>query len=71
MAHIDRCIPGTTVRIVTTGVPRVSGKTGTIVEVSRIQRRSTDPLIDRITVEVEGHGDIVVAPGDVDIVDGN
>jgi hypothetical protein len=35
MAHIDRCIPGTQVRIVTTGVPRVSGKTGTIVEVSR------------------------------------
>ena len=45
MAHIDRCIPGTTVRIVKTGVPRVSGKTGTIVEVSRIQRhrdRSAD-----------------------------
>ena len=70
MAHVDRCIPGTTVRIVKTGVPRVSGKTGTIVEVSRIQRRPRDPLIDRITVEVEGHGDVVVAPGDVDIVDG-
>ena len=71
MAHIDRCIPGTTVRIIKTGVPRVSGKTGTIVEVSRIQRSRTDPLIDRITVDVEGHGDIVVTPADVDVVDGS
>jgi hypothetical protein len=69
MAHIDRCVPGTTVRILKSGVPRVSGKTGTIVEVSRIQRRRSDPLVDRITVDVEGHGDIVVAPDDVDIVD--
>jgi hypothetical protein len=69
MAHIDRCVPGTTVRILKSGVPRVSGKTGTIVEVSRIQRRRTDPLVDRITVDVEGHGDIVVTPDDVDIVD--
>lgn len=70
MAHIDRCIPGTTVRIVKTGVSRVSGKTGTIVEVSRIQRSKSDPLVDRITVDVEGHGDIVVSPDDVDVVDG-
>ncbi len=69
MAHIDRCIPGTTVRLVKSGVPRVSGKTGRIVEVSRIQRHSTDPLSDQITVEVEGHGDVVVSPEDVDIVD--
>jgi hypothetical protein len=71
MAHIDRCIPGTAVRIIKTGVPRVNGRTGTIVEVSRIQRLRTDPLVDRVTVEVDGHGDVVVAPGDLDIVDGD
>lgn len=68
MAHIDRCIPGTTVRLVKSGVSRVAGKTGRIVEVSRIQRLPTDPLLDQITVEVEGHGDVVVSPADVDLV---
>jgi len=68
MAHIDECIPGRTAKILTGGVLRVKGKTGIIVEVSRIKRKPTDPLTDRITVDVPGHGDVVVAPGDVEIV---
>ena len=68
MAHIDQCIPGTEARIVNTGVSRVKGKTGTIVEVTRIKRKASDPLVDRITVDVPGHGDVVLAPADVEIV---
>ena len=68
MAHIDQCIPGSHARILSLGVPRVKGKTGLIVEVSRIKRKPGDPLQDRITVDIPGHGDIVVAPGDVEIV---
>ncbi len=68
MAHIDQCIPGSQVRILSSGVPRVKGKTGIIVEVSRIKRKPSDPLSDRITVDIAGHGDIVVAPGDLEIV---
>lgn len=67
MAHIDQCIPGTEARIVTSGVPRVRGKTGLIVEVSRVKRKPSDPLLDRITVDVPGHGDVVVAPEDLEI----
>jgi hypothetical protein len=68
MAHIDQCIPGTEARIVSSGVPRVKGKTGLIVEVSRVKRRPDDRLQDRITVDVPGHGDVVLAPEDLEIV---
>ena len=44
MANIDECIPGRRARVVQTGVARVVGKTGTIVEVSRIRRPATGPL---------------------------
>ena len=68
MAHIDQCIPGSKARILSSGVPRVRDKIGTIVEVSRIKRKPSDPLKDRITVDVPGHGDIVVGPQDLEIV---
>ncbi len=68
MAHIDQCIPGTEARIVSSGVPRVKGKTGLIVEVSRIKRKPADRLQDRITVDVPGHGDVVLAPEDLEII---
>ncbi len=67
MAHIDECIPGTAARIIGSGVPRVKGKTGVIVEVSRIKRKPSDPLLDRITVDVPGHGDVVVGPADLEV----
>ena len=68
MAHIDQCVPGTRVRILGAGVPRVKGKTGLIVEVSRTKRTASDPLVDRVTVDVPGHGDVVLAPGDLEVV---
>jgi hypothetical protein len=68
MAHIDECIPGTEARIVTSGVPRVKGKIGLIVEVSRVKRKPSDPLQDRIIVDVPGHGDVVLSPGDLEII---
>jgi hypothetical protein len=68
MAHIDQCIPGTEARIVNSGVPRVKGKTGLIVEVSRVKRKPGDHLQDRITIDVPGHGDVVLAPEDLEII---
>jgi hypothetical protein len=46
----------------------VIGKTGTIVEVSRIKRPPGSPLKDAVTVDVPGHGEVTVAPTDVEIV---
>jgi hypothetical protein len=46
----------------------VVGKTGTIVEVSRIKRPPDSSLRDAVTVDVPGHGEVTVAPGDVEIV---
>lgn len=68
MANIDECIPGRRVRVVQTGVARVVGKTGTIVEVSRIRRPATGPLQDRITVDVPGHGEVVLSPGEIELL---
>lgn len=68
MAKIDQCVPGLQARILSTGVTRVRGRTGTIVEVSRVKRSPDQPVKDLVTVDIPGHGDIVVAPGDLEIV---
>jgi hypothetical protein len=68
MSHIDDCIPGQQAKILRSGVARVVGKTGTIVEVSRIRRPPTGPLKDTVTVDVPGHGEIALGPVDVEIV---
>jgi len=68
MANINDCIPGRRARIAATGVARVRGKTGTIVEVSRIRRPPTGPLQDTITLDVPGHGEVVVGPAELEIL---
>ncbi len=68
MSHIDECVPGQQAKILRSGVARVIGKVGSIVEVSRIRRPPTGPLKDSVTVDVPGHGEIAVSPADVEIV---
>ena len=68
MSHINDCVPGVEVRILRSGVARVVGKTGTVVEVSRIRRPATGPLQDKVTVDVPGHGEITVTPADVELI---
>lgn len=68
MAHIDECVPGQQAKLLRSGVARVVGKSGVIVEVSRIRRPPTGPLKDTVTVDVPGHGEIAVAPSDLEIV---
>jgi hypothetical protein len=70
MSHIDDCVPGQQAKILRSGVARVVGKTGTIVEVSRIRRPPSGPLKDEVTVDVPGHGEIALAPADVEILKG-
>ena len=68
MADVNDCSPGRRARVLQAGVARVAGKTGTIVEVTRTRRPSTGPLVDRITVDVAGHGEIVLSPKDLEIL---
>jgi hypothetical protein len=70
MSHIDECVPGQQAKILRSGVARVVGKTGIIVEVSRIRRPPTAPLKDELMVDVPGHGEVAVSPADVEIVKG-
>jgi hypothetical protein len=69
MAHIDDCIPGRKAKIVRSGVARVQGKSGTIVEVSRVRRPPDAPLRDKVTVDIAGHGEVVVTPADLELVE--
>jgi hypothetical protein len=68
MAHINDCVPGLRARVQKAGVARVVGKVGTIVEVSRIKRKSAEPVLDTVILDIPGHGEVVVAPGDLEIV---
>jgi hypothetical protein len=70
MADIDECVPGRQAKVLRSGVARVVGKVGHIVEVSRVRRPPTAPLRDQVTVDVPGHGEVVVAPADVDVLPG-
>ncbi|MBA3346517.1 MAG: hypothetical protein H0T44_14675 [Gemmatimonadales bacterium] len=67
MAHINDCVPGAHAKILRAGVARVVGKTGAIVEVSRIRRPPTGPLQDQVTVDIPGHGEVSVAPADLEV----
>ena len=68
MSHIDNCVPGQQAKILRSGVARVVGKVGAIVEVSRIRRPPTGPLKDSVSVDVPGHGEVAVSPADLEIV---
>jgi hypothetical protein len=70
MANIDDCVPGRQAKILKSGVGRVVGKVGHVVEVSRVRRPPTGPLLDQVTVDVPGHGEVVLAPADVEVLPG-
>jgi hypothetical protein len=70
MANIDDCVPGRQAKILKSGVNRVVGKVGHVVEVSRVRRPPTGPLLDQVTVDVPGHGEVVLAPADVEVLPG-
>ena len=68
MAQFSECVPGGTAIVLRSAVARVVGKTGTIVEVSRSRRSGAADIAERVTVDIPGHGEIVVAPGDLDLL---
>lgn len=68
MADFTQCIPGHQARILKSRVARVQGKTGTIVEVNRAKRKAAEPIVETVIVDVPGHGEISVAPGDLELL---
>ena len=68
MAGIDECVPGRRARVRQTGVARVAGKTGTIVEVSRICRPPGSASQERVTLDIPGHGEVTFGPADIDLI---
>jgi hypothetical protein len=68
MTDINDCVPGRRARVLQTGVPRVAGKTGIIVEVSRDRRPPSGPMRDRVTIDVPGHGEVGLSPADIEVL---
>jgi hypothetical protein len=68
MTDINDCVPGRRARVLQTGVPRVAGKTGTIVEVSRVRRPPSGPMRERVTIDVPGHGEVGLSPADIEVL---
>jgi hypothetical protein len=68
MANIEECVPGRRARVRRTGVARAAGKTGIIVEISRIARPPGGPIQDRVVVDIQGHGEIAVGPDDIELM---
>lgn len=68
MAHIDECVPGRRALVLRTGVARVAGKTGTIVEVSRTCRPPGGRLQEQVTLDIPGHGEVAFSPADIELV---
>jgi hypothetical protein len=61
---------GRQAKILQSGVPRVVGRVGVIVEIAHARRPPTGPLQERITVDVPGHGEVVLQPAQVEVLAG-
>ncbi|MEO8031098.1 MAG: hypothetical protein ABJC74_10840 [Gemmatimonadota bacterium] len=68
MAKFNDCTPGASATITRSDVVRVVGKTGVIVEASRAKRGKTESMVERITIDIPGHGEIVVTPPDLELL---
>jgi hypothetical protein len=56
------------VKILKSGVKRVVGRVGVVMEIAHARRPSDGPLQIRITVDVPGHGEVIVDPADIEVV---
>lgn len=71
MAGIDQCVLGARARVLRSNVPRVVDKVGVIVAVDRMQRPpGTGTVVEQVTVDIPDHGEVVVAPAQLEIVSG-
>lgn len=68
MVAFAQCEPGRQAKVVTSGVSRVVGRTGTIVEVARVKRATDTAVRELVVVDVPGHGEVTVGPGDLELM---
>jgi RNase P/RNase MRP subunit p29 len=68
MVEIKDFVLGGKVKVLNSKVPRVVGRTGRIVRVSRSLEGSPEGVKEEITVDIPGHGSFVLPPSDLEIV---
>jgi hypothetical protein len=67
---LNDALLGRQAKILQSGVPRVVGRVGVIVEIAHSRRPPTGPVQERVTVDVPGHGEVVLQPAQVEVVAG-
>jgi hypothetical protein len=65
---LDDDLLGREAKILDSGVSRVVGRVGVIVEIAHARRPPTGPVQERLTVDVPGHGEVVLRPNQVELL---
>ena len=63
----DRLL-GRQVKILRSGVKRVAGRVGVVVEIAHVRRPPDSPLQIRVSVDIPGHGEVILDPADLEVV---
>lgn len=58
---------GRQAKVLHSGVARVVGRTGVIVEIAHSRRPPTGSIQERLTLDVPGHGEIVLTPDQIEL----
>jgi hypothetical protein len=64
---LNDALLGRQAKILQCGVPRVVGRAGAIVEIALSRRPPTGQVQQRITVDVPGHGEVVLEPAQIEV----
>lgn len=64
---LDETLLGRQAKILESGVRRVVGRTGVIVEIALARRPPTGPVVQHVTVDVPGHGEVVLTRDQLEI----
>lgn len=68
MVEIKDFVLGGKAKVLNSKVPRVVGRTGRIIRVSRSLEGSPEGVKEEVTVDIPGHGSFVLAPSDLEVV---
>lgn len=64
----DDSLLGRQVKILKSGVKRVAGRVGVAVEIAHARRPPDGPIQVRVSVDVPGHGEVILDPTDIEVV---
>ena len=68
MADFSELELGSSVKVLTGRVPRIRGRTGRIISLSRSLQGSPEAVVEELEVDIAGHGTFRMSPAEVEFV---